>query len=148
MKVLVAQSCPTLCDTMDCGLPGSSVQGILQARILEWAAIPCSRGSSWPRDGTQVSCEQFLYCLSHQESPMCNGEIIPLLQKFFQKWTPSNLFYGDSTILILKPDKLSRKSTKNERHYETWTKDLEISTCNSQKFQMERTKKYEMRLYL
>ena len=46
VKVLVAQSCPTLCDPMDWGLPGSSVHGILQERILEWVAIPFSRGSS------------------------------------------------------------------------------------------------------
>ena len=45
-KVLVAQSCPTLCDFMDYSPPGSSVHGILQARILEWVAIPFSRGSS------------------------------------------------------------------------------------------------------
>ena len=56
LKVLVAQSCPTLCDPMDCSPPGSSVHGILQARILEWVAIPFSRGSSWPRDQTWVSC--------------------------------------------------------------------------------------------
>ena len=43
------QSCPTLCDVMDCSLPGSSVYGILQARILEWVAMPFSRGSSQPR---------------------------------------------------------------------------------------------------
>ena len=53
---LVAQLCPTVCDLMDCGLPGSSIHGISQARILEWVAIPFSRGSSWPRDRTQVSC--------------------------------------------------------------------------------------------
>ena len=41
---------------MDCSQPGSSVHGILQARILEWVAIPFSRGSSWPRDRTRVSC--------------------------------------------------------------------------------------------
>ena len=46
VKVLVTQSCPTLCDTMDYSLPGSSVRGILQARILKWAAIPFSCGSS------------------------------------------------------------------------------------------------------
>jgi len=46
--VLIAQSCPTLCDPMDYGLPGSSVLAILQARILEWVAIPFSRGSSPP----------------------------------------------------------------------------------------------------
>ena len=53
--VLVTQSCPTLCDPMDCCLPGSCVHGILQARIQEWVAIPFSRGSSQPRDRTQVS---------------------------------------------------------------------------------------------
>ena len=52
----VAQSCPTLCDPMDCSLPGSSVHGIFQAIVLEWIAIFCSRGSSWPRYQTQVSC--------------------------------------------------------------------------------------------
>ena len=55
-EVLVAQLCPTLCDPMDCSPPGSSVHGILQARILEWVAIPFSRGSSQPKDLTQVSC--------------------------------------------------------------------------------------------
>ena len=53
--VLVTQWCPTPCDPMD-RLPGSSVHGILQARILEWVAIPFSRGSSWPRDWTCISC--------------------------------------------------------------------------------------------
>ena len=51
----VAQSCLTLCDPMDCSLPGSSVHGIFQARVLEWVAISFSRGSSQPRDRTQVS---------------------------------------------------------------------------------------------
>ena len=56
IKLLVTQSCPTLCDLMDYSLPGSSVHGIFQARILEWVAIPFSRGSSQPRNRTQVSC--------------------------------------------------------------------------------------------
>ena len=43
-------SCLTLCDPMDCSLPGSSVHEILQARILEWVAMPSSRGSSLPKD--------------------------------------------------------------------------------------------------
>ena len=51
----VTQSFPTLCDPMDCSLPGSLVHGILQARMLEWVSVPFSRGSSWPRDRTQVS---------------------------------------------------------------------------------------------
>ena len=52
----VAQSCPTLCDPVDCSPPGSSVHGILQARILGWVAISFSRGSSQPRDRTWLSC--------------------------------------------------------------------------------------------
>ena len=44
------QSCPTLCNSMDCSLPGSSVHGILQAGILEWVAVSSSRGSSQPKD--------------------------------------------------------------------------------------------------
>ena len=53
--LLVAQSYPTLYNPTDFSLPASSVHGILQARILEWAAMPSSRGSSWPRGQTQVS---------------------------------------------------------------------------------------------
>ena len=51
----VTQSCLTLCDPMDCSLPGSFVYRIFQARVLEWVAISFSRRSSWPRDWTQVS---------------------------------------------------------------------------------------------
>ena len=50
VKVLVTQSYLTLCDPKDYSLPGSSVHGILQAKILEWVAIPFCRGSSQPRD--------------------------------------------------------------------------------------------------
>jgi len=56
MKVLITQSCLTLGDPMDCSPPGSPVHGIVQARILEWAAIPVSRESSLPRDRRWVSC--------------------------------------------------------------------------------------------
>ena len=61
-----AQSCPTLCDPTD-----YTAHGILQARILQWVAFPFSRGSSQPRDQTQVSqhCRRILYQLSHQGSP-------------------------------------------------------------------------------
>ena len=51
----VAQSCLTLCNPMDCSLPGSTIDGIFQARILEWVAISFFRRSSWPRDWTWVS---------------------------------------------------------------------------------------------
>ena len=52
---LVAQTCPSLCNSMDCNLPGSTVHGILWAVILEWVAMSSSRGSSQPRDQTEVS---------------------------------------------------------------------------------------------
>ena len=51
----VAQACLTLCDPMGRSPPGSSIHGILQARILDWVAMPSSRGSSRPRDGTHIS---------------------------------------------------------------------------------------------
>ena len=55
------QLCPTLCDSRDCCLPGSSAHGILQARILEWVAIPFSRRSSWPREWVcALNCRQIL----------------------------------------------------------------------------------------
>ena len=61
------QSCPTLCDAMDCRQLGSSVHGISQARILEWVATPSSRVSSQPKDLTCVSCtgRWILYPLGH-----------------------------------------------------------------------------------
>ena len=60
------QLCPTLCDPMDCSPSGSYLCGILQARILEWVALPSCRGSSWPSDWTCISyvsciCKQVLY---------------------------------------------------------------------------------------
>ena len=54
------QLSPTLCDPMDCSLPGSSVHGIFLARILEWVAMPSSRGSSQPRD---QSCVSYVPCI-------------------------------------------------------------------------------------
>ena len=68
--VLVAQSCLTLCDPVDCSPPGSSVQGILQARILECVPISSSRGSSQGLNLSLPHCRQIVYHLSHQESPL------------------------------------------------------------------------------
>ena len=62
-EVKAAQSCPTLCNPMDFSLPGSSVHGILQGRILEWASMSSSRGSSQARDQTHVS---YVSCIRRQ----------------------------------------------------------------------------------
>ena len=70
MKVKVAQSCPTLCDPVDCSLPGSSVHGILQARILGWVAFPFSRGI-FPTQRLNPGlsrCRHILSQLSHKRS--------------------------------------------------------------------------------
>ena len=69
------QSCPTLCSPLGCSLPGSCVHGILQTRILEWIAIPSSRGSSQPRDQTHISYipsigRWVLYHQHHMGSPI------------------------------------------------------------------------------
>ena len=66
----VARSCPSLCDPMDCSLAGSSVHGIFQAIVLEWIVISFSRGSSWPRGRTHVTCigRQILYHWASREA--------------------------------------------------------------------------------
>ena len=71
MCVLVAQSCLTLWDPMEGSSPGSSVHGILQARIVDWVAIPFSRGSSQPRDWNCVSCaaDRFFTVWATREAP-------------------------------------------------------------------------------
>ena len=106
---LVAKSCPTLCDPMDCSPPGSSVHEISQARILEWGAISSARGSSRPRNQTSVSCIS------------CTG------RRILDHWatTEACVFYGDFpscrffTIrkLCFLPSQLilSRKYLRNER---------------------------------
>ena len=70
---LVAQSCPTLCNSMDCSAPGSSVDGIPQARMLEWVAISSYRGSSQPRSWTRVSftAVRFFTGWATRESLLC-----------------------------------------------------------------------------
>ena len=73
----VAQSCPTLCDPMDCSLPGFSVHGIFQAIVLEWIAISISKGF-FPTQGSNPGlphCRQALYRLSHQGSPEERGDL-------------------------------------------------------------------------
>ena len=76
LKVLVAQSCPTLCDRMDFNLPGSSVPGILQASILKWVVIFSSRASSQPRDRICISCIRWiLYFWDTRESTLLLSSI-------------------------------------------------------------------------
>ena len=73
LDYFVTQLCPTLCDSMGCSLPGSSIHGSFQARILEWVAVSFSRGI-FPTQGSNLvvlHCRQTVYCLSHQRSLDC-----------------------------------------------------------------------------
>ena len=87
--VSVTQSCLTLGDSMDCSPPGSSVHEISQARILEWVAIPFSRGSSQHRDQNLglPQCRQILSHLSHRGSPYVTIYIVNIYMYI------SHLFY-------------------------------------------------------
>ena len=77
---LVPMSCLTLCDSTNCSPPGSSVPGISQARILEWVAISFSRGSSQPRNQTQVSC---VSCIA---GGFFTTEPPGIINRFYQFW--------------------------------------------------------------
>ena len=106
-EVKVAQSCPTLCDIMDCSPPGSSAHGILQARVLEWVAVSFSRGifPTHRLNPGLLHCRWILYSLSHQGSLM--------LQKLFLcfhqvKWILhpilTQLVFLSHLILIYNPN--------------------------------------------
>ena len=96
VSVLVAQLCPTHCDPMGWGLPGSSIHGIFQARILEWVAIPFSRGSSWVRDQTWVSriAGRFFRIWNHQERVIKSKAI------YFHLLCPSTWFTPDILLPV------------------------------------------------
>ena len=83
IKVLVTQSCLTLCNPMDCRPPGSSIHGIFQARILEWVVIRFSRGFSQSKDQTQVSCiaDRFFTMSEPSEIIKCKLQRLNLLIK-------------------------------------------------------------------
>ena len=93
-RCLVTKSCPNLWDPMGCSLPASSVQGICQARILEWVVIPLSRGSSWPGVWTHVSYigRQILYHWATWKNRM---------KYLSDSVNPSNILIMFKIILIL-----------------------------------------------
>ena len=88
----VSQLCPTLCNPVNCRLPGSSIHGIFQARVLEWVATSFSRGSSQLRDQTRVSriVGRRFYHLSHQGSPSSYSSTLKMKgtqwKAVFVKW--------------------------------------------------------------
>ena len=94
-----AQSCPALCDPMNCSPPGSPVHAISQARILEWVAIFFSRGSPWPRDWTHVSCIAGWYFTTELSGKSNDTEGIAMVEElenhapaWWEFW--KNIFYS------------------------------------------------------
>ena len=81
----VAQSCPTLCNPMDCSPPGSSTRGILQARIRDWVAISSCRGSSRPRDQILISCSS--PALAGRLSHGTTREAPNIPRTWYTRWT-------------------------------------------------------------
>ena len=95
-EVEVAQSCPTLCDPMD-----YTVHGIFQARILEWVAFPFSRGSSQPRDGTQIPCIAGRFFTSWATLPWPNSDLPHVLSYDKDYWLMWQLTHLARIIRLL-----------------------------------------------
>ena len=100
----VAQSCLTLCDPMDCNPPGSSVHGILQAKILELVAISSFRGSSRPRDKTQVFCiaRRFFSVQATREAPqkISEDKIKPVIFLIFSLYNKEQCLQNNNKQYI------------------------------------------------
>ena len=114
-----AQSCPTICEPRDFIPPGSSVNGILQARILEWVAISTSRGFSWPRDWNCVSCIG-MWILYHWATCLPHDIAIILLKKM-KAYVHIDIYanaYSSFICNIPKP-KISKMSTLRIMIYST-----------------------------
>ena len=120
----VTQSCLTLCDSMDCNPPRSSVHGIFQARMPEWVAITFSRGSSRPRDRTQVSCVSWIGWLFTNEP---SGKAICVISSF-KIFSPKGVKIFTTTCLLYIFRILYKK-------YYVWSKAL-LSLSKMQKLIM------------
>ena len=87
MRAELLLPCPALCRPTDCSLPGSLANGILQARILGWAAVPSSGGPSWPRDHTSISYV-YLHCQLGPLSLVPPGKPLTALEQFNSSYSP------------------------------------------------------------
>ena len=108
----VAQLCATVCDPIDCSAPGSSVHGVLLARILEWVAIPFSRRSSWSGDWTQGKRKDNVPCMGHWSKLFLQTDSLPselpgkhpttfYWPQILYAWVVPLLNGNNSTILVL-----------------------------------------------
>ena len=143
MKVLVAQSYPTLGNPMDCSLLGFSVHWILQARILEWVAIPFSRGSSQPRDQTRVSHitgRFFTIWVTRIFLILINWLSAGNLDVFFKKgflsvWSLGKEMHLCDSSFLLQKKKVSSFSYSVKCIFSSWASPsihLSFNTCEAQ----------------
>ena len=120
--MLVTQSCLTLCDPMDWSPPGSSVHEIFQARVLEWVAISFSKGSSQPRDWTQVPCtaSRFFIDLATREAPTANNQkLINNIGQFRHILYVVYIVYCVPTVIYRKEDVVKKIIRKIKYIYST-----------------------------
>ena len=126
VKVLFAQSCLTLCSPIEYSLLGSYVHGILQTRILDWVAIPCSRGSSRLRDQTRVSCitgRFFIIWGSREAIYVCVAYIYDNPLQYSCLGNPKNRGAWQATVHTVAKSWtwLKRLSTEQNTHTHTHT---------------------------
>ena len=129
-----AQSCPTLCNPLDCSLPGSSVHGISQTRIVEWIVISFSRGSFWPRDWTSVSCigrrilnqwatweaQIHSYIIPCQFTNIISGSFLSYVKRSKQKYKPTYHLWNirERHTICNVQERQSRNSQRITRKYQ------------------------------
>ena len=109
----VIQSCPILCDPMNCSVPGSSVHGIFQARILEWGSMPSSKGSFWLKNWTHVSCisSMDMWILYHWDTWETCLSSLSFARLFATPWTAApqaslSITYCQSLLKIMSIESL------------------------------------------
>ena len=108
----VAQSCPTLCDPIDCSLPGSSIHGIFQAVVLEWIAISFFRGSSQPRARTQVS-----HIVDRYFTIWATREVTKIFHFLYRKWYCKIIEWLKSMHLKIQQHQLKRGASAHKILY-------------------------------
>ena len=136
VQVLAAQQCPTLCDSIDCSLPGSSVHGILQQEY--WSGLPFPSPGNLPDSGVELAlrhCRQILYHLSHQEITMILGMIfssvyLNLLELFWLKVAPKTKQNKMSQIrrqFVIWLQRL-RQEINHENHFPCLLSDFRLAS--------------------
>ena len=111
-----AQSCLTVCDPMDCSPPGSFVHGILRVRILEWVAMPSSRGSYQPRNRTHIS---YVSCISRFFQQSCASHILMWELDQKEEWALKNWCF-QTVVLEKTPLDCKRIKSVNPKRNEPW----------------------------